>query len=60
MLSGTSFGKESGEGVIPTHELVGGHMAVGLDAVLEAVELPAGITDLATGLTDMDGDTFTL
>jgi len=27
--------------------------------VLQAVQLPAGVTDLDTGLADMDGDTFT-
>ena len=26
--------------------------------VLEAVQLPARVTDLATGLADVDGDTF--
>jgi hypothetical protein len=28
--------------------------------MLKAVELPAGIAHLATSLTNMDGDTFTL
>jgi hypothetical protein len=27
--------------------------------VLEAEELPAGVTDLDTGLTDVDGNNFT-
>ena len=35
-------------------------MPVRLDAVLEAVELPARVTDLAASLTNMDGDAFTL
>ena len=35
-------------------------MAVGLDAMLEAVELPTGVSDLATGLADVDGDALTL
>eukprot|EP00955_Chlamydomonas_euryale_P057554 356816-Chlamydomonas_euryale.AAC.3 len=35
------------------------HLAVGLDAMLQAVELPAGVADLATGLADMDGDCLT-
>ena len=38
---------------IPAH-LVGRHLPIGLDAVLEAVELPAGVADLATGLPDVD------
>ena len=42
------------------HSLVAGHGPIGLDAVLEAVELPAGVTDLATSLADVDGDTLTL
>ena len=40
--------------------LVAGHGAVGLDAVLEAVQLPAGVTNLATSLADMDRNTLTL
>jgi len=35
------------------------HLAVGLDAMLQAVELPAGISDLDTGLADVDGDHLT-
>lgn len=31
-----------------------GHGAIGLDAVLEAVELPAGVADLDPGLADVD------
>ncbi len=31
-----------------------------LDAVLEAVELPAGVTDLDPGLADVDRDALTL
>jgi len=30
-----------------------------LDTVLEAEKLPAGVTDLDTGLTDVDGNDFT-
>ena len=33
-----------------------GHGAIGLDAVLEAVELPAGVADLDPGLADVDAD----
>jgi len=35
------------------------HLAVWLDAVLQAVELPAGVADLASGLADVDGDCLT-
>ena len=61
MLASASFGEEGVEGVISTTDgLVRGHLAIRLDPVLQAVELPAGIAHLATGLADMDGDTFTL
>ena len=40
--------------------LVRGHGAVWLDAVLEAVELPARIADLAARLAHVHGDTLTL
>ena len=40
--------------------LVRGHLAVRLDAMLEAVKLPAGVTNLATSLSDVDGDALTL
>jgi len=59
VLSSTSFREEGVESVITaTNGLVGGHLAIRLDTVLEAVELPAGITDLDTGLTDVDGNDF--
>merc|ERR1719357_427014 len=58
VLASSSLGEEGLEGVVP-EGLVGGHMAVGLDAMFEAVELPAGVSDLATGLADVDGDALT-
>ena len=60
MLSRSSFSKEGGERIISSHQLVGGHLTIGLDAMLQAVEFPACVTDLATSLTNMDRDTFTL
>jgi hypothetical protein len=42
-----------------TNSFVGWHLAIRLDAVLEAVKLPARIASLDTSLTDMDGDTLT-
>ena len=59
VLASSSLREEGLEGVVP-EGLVGGHVAVGLDAMLEAVELPAGVSDLATGLADVDGDALTL
>merc|ERR1711899_204373 len=58
VLASTSLREEGLEGVV-SKGLVGGHVAVGLDAMLEAVELPAGVSDLATGLADVDGDALT-
>ena len=61
MLAGASLAEEGVEGVVTaTDGLVGGHLTVGLDAVLQAVQLPAGIADLDSGLADVDGDTLTL
>jgi hypothetical protein len=37
---------------------VRGHGTIRRDSMLEAVQLPAVVTDLDTGLTQMDGDTF--
>jgi hypothetical protein len=60
MLAGTSLREEGVEGIIAAADgLVRGHLAVGLNTVLEAVEFPAGIASLDTGLADVDGDNFT-
>ena len=49
------------EGVVPaTNGLVRRHLAVWLDTVLQTVELPAGIADLHSGLTNVDRDALTL
>mmetsp|Transcript_3401 Transcript_3401/g.6381 ORF Transcript_3401/g.6381 Transcript_3401/m.6381 type:complete len:117 (-) Transcript_3401:129-479(-) len=51
--------EEGVEGVVSASGgLVGRHLTIGLDAVFEAVEFPAAVTGLDTGLADMDGDTF--
>jgi len=55
VLASTSLGEEGVESIIATTDgLIGGHLTVRLDTVLEAEELPAGVTDLDTGLTDVD------
>merc|ERR1719482_403933 len=60
VLAGTSLGEEGVERVITTTDgLVGRHLAIRLDAVLQAVKLPATITDLATTLADMNRDSLT-
>jgi hypothetical protein len=60
VLASTSLGKEGVERVISAaHSLVGGHLSIRLDAVLEAVQLPASITSLDTALADVDRKTLT-
>mmetsp|Transcript_36609 Transcript_36609/g.61693 ORF Transcript_36609/g.61693 Transcript_36609/m.61693 type:complete len:458 (+) Transcript_36609:171-1544(+) len=60
VLAGTSLREEGVESVVTaTDGLVGGHLSVGLDAMLEAVKLPAGVSDLDTGLANVDGDNLT-
>ena len=59
VLAGTSLGEEGVESIVATADgLVGGHLTVRLDTVLEAEELPAGVTNLNTGLTDVDRNDF--
>jgi hypothetical protein len=59
VLSGTSLGEEGVEGIVTTTDgLVGWHLTIWLDSVLEAEKLPAGVTNLDTGLTDVDGNDF--
>ena len=57
----TSLREEGVEGVVSTTDsLIGGHLAIGLDSMFEAVELPAGVAHLATCLTHVHADTLTL
>ena len=39
---------------------VAGHLAIGLDSVLETVQFPARVADLASGLANVDGDALAL
>jgi len=60
VLTSTSLGEEGVESIITTTDgFVGWHLTIWLDTVLEAEELPAGVTDLDTGLTKVEGDNFT-
>jgi hypothetical protein len=55
VLTSTSLGEEGVESVITTTDrFIGWHLTIWLDSVLEAEELPACVTDLDTGLTDVD------
>ena len=61
VLPGARLAEESVEGVVPASDsLVRGHLAVWLDTVLQTVELPAGIANLHTGLSNVDRDALTL
>jgi hypothetical protein len=57
VLSGTSLTEESVEGIVTTSNgFVRWHLTVWLNSVLKAEKLPAGVTNLDTGLTDVDGN----
>lgn len=61
VLARSSLAEEGVEGVITTaNSFVCGHLSIGLDAMLQAVELPAGITDLDSSLANVYGDALTL
>ena len=59
MLSASGLGEEGLEGVVPKC-LVRGHTTIRLDSMLQAVELPTGVSNLNSSLADMDRDTLTL
>lgn len=60
VLSGTSLAEEGVEGIVTTSDgFVTGHLTIGLDSMFQTVQFPAGITDLDSGLSDVDRDTFT-
>jgi len=55
VLASTSFGEKGVERVVAaTNSLVRGHLTIGLDTVLKAVELPAAVTGLDTSLANVD------
>jgi len=55
MLASTSFAEEGVETVVSTSDsLVGWHLTIRLNAMFQAVQLPASITDLYTGLSNVD------
>ena len=60
VLASTSLGEEGVESIIANADgLVGWHLAIWLNAVLEAVEFPATITNLDASLADVDRNNFT-
>ena len=57
MLASTRLTEEGVEGVVSSpNSLVTWHLAIRLNAMFQAVELPAGIADLDTSLANVDGD----
>ncbi len=61
MLASSCLTEESVERVIATADgLVTGHLTIWLYSVLQTVQFPACISNLDSGLTNMDADTLTL
>ena len=61
MLSGSSLTEEGIEGVVTAADcFITWHLTIRLDAMLQTVQLPAGVTNLDAGLAYVDTDTFTL
>ena len=61
VLPGPRLGEEGVEAVVaPSDGLVGRHLSVRLNPMLQAVQLPTGIADLASGLADVDRDALPL
>ena len=61
MLPSPGLGEEGVERVVPcTDRLVGGHLTIRLNSMLQTIEFPAGVANLTPGLTDVDGDALTL
>jgi hypothetical protein len=61
MLAGTSLTEEGVETVVtPTEGLVGGHLPIWLDAMLQTVQLPARVPYLDARLADVHRDAFPL
>jgi len=55
VFSGTSFTEESVESIITTTDsFIGWHLTIRLDTVFEAEEFPTSVTDLDTGLSDVN------
>jgi len=60
MLASTSLGEEGVERIVTTTDgLVGWHLTIRLDTVLQAEELPASIADLDTSLTKVQAKNLT-
>ena len=61
VFPGARLRKEGAEGVVDDAlGLAGGHGAIGQDAVLQAIQLPARVADLNARLAHVDADAFSL
>jgi len=60
MLASACLGEESVKGIVAsTNSLIARHLAIWLNAMLEAEEFPACVADLHTTLTDVKAKSFT-
>ena len=61
MFSCSSFAEKRIEGVISSADgLVARHLAIRLNSMFQAVQLPTSVSNLNPGLANVDRDTFTL
>ena len=61
VFSRSSFTEERVEGIVSSsNSFIAWHLAIRLNSVFQAVQLPTSITNLNSGLADMYRDTFTL
>lgn len=61
IFSSSSVTEEGGKGVVmATNRLLAWHLTIRLDAMLQAVQLPAGVSHLNTSLANVDRDALTL
>jgi hypothetical protein len=59
VLASTGFGKEGVESVVTSSDgLVGRHLSIRLDSVFQTEQFPASISDLDTGLPNMNANGF--
>lgn len=55
MFSSASFTEECVERIVTaSNGLVAGHLTIGLNSMLQTVQFPTGITNLHSGLADMN------
>lgn len=61
MLSGSTLIEEGAMTIISiANDLATVHLPIWLDPVFQAIQLPAGVADLDSSLTNMNGDALTL